>query len=322
MTRCACGGAVHRHGYFGEERIQRYRCRNCKKSFSETPQRPLGSLRVPLEKAIHVIHLLVEGVGVRACERLSGVHRDTVLAILKVVGKKCAALLDQKLRNLNITNVEVDELWAFVYCKQANIEEMEREKGDQYTYVAYDPQSGLVISHLVTKKSRAQTAAFLQDLKSRIPGRFQLTTDSYTGYVGYKGAVFQTFKHTIDYAYLVKDYGQPIDGARKYSPKKCRLSKSVVEIGEPKKDRICTSHVERMNLNFRLFNRRHTRLTLGYSKKVENLKHQVALFVSYHNFCFVDPSRKTKKRTPAMILGITERVWTIEDLLSFDPIIK
>ncbi len=310
---------MKKFGFFGNPRIQRYRCKQCGKCHSDIPERPLDELRIDLGKGLQCFHMLVEGVGVRACERLLGISRETVLNILKVGGHKCSRLLDAKLRNIPVEQVQVDELYGFVQCKQANTTADDMERGDQYTYLSLERDTKLIINFLVGKRSRENCGEFMEDLKDRVTGIFQLSSDGYKGYVGHLGAVFQTFKNDIHYGFEVKHFATDNKGGdRRSNPVKCQWTKRVPMIGEPDRAMINISHSERLNLSARLFNRRLTRLTLGYSKKLANLKLAMAMFVAHYNFCRPHSSLSKAgqpKRTPAMAAGITNRIWKITDLL-------
>lgn len=278
------------------------------------PEKPLDNLRVPFEKAVQITHLLVEGVGIRAIERLASVHRDTVLAVLEVVGQKCARLLDQKVRNVAFPDVQVDELFAFVGCKERNNVNQSRELGEQYAFIGVDSQSKFIINFIIGKRDPVTTQIYIQDLKKRVQTPFQLTTD---GFTPYPNEVYYTFGREAHYAQLVKQYAASIDGEkgyhRRYSPSQCTGARKVIRCGNPDREQISTSYVERTNLSVRIFNRRFTRLTLGYSKKLANLKHSVALTIAYFNFCRVHSAHK---QTPAQFAGLANHQWTIEELLN------
>jgi IS1 family transposase len=291
-----------------------HQCKQCKRTFSDIPAKPLDNLRVPFEKAAQITHLLVEGVGVRAVERLAGVHRDTVLAVLEVVGQKCARLLDQRVRNIAFESVQVDELFAFVGCKERNNLLKSREIGEQYVFLGVDSQSKFIINFTIGKRDPTTTQIYVQDLKKRVQLPFQLTTD---GFGAYPNEVFYTFEGEAHYAQLVKQYAAAIDGEkgyhRRYSPSQCTGARKVIRCGNPSPDQISTSYVERTNLSVRLFNRRFTRLTLGYSKKLANLKHSVALFIAHFDFCRIHSAHG---KTPAQAAGLTDKAWSVQDLLN------
>jgi transposase-like protein/IS1 family transposase len=307
--KCEC----KKFGFFGPQRIQRYRCKQCGKAFSDIPERPFDALRLPPDKAAQVVHMLVEGVGVRATARLSGVHRDTVLAVLEVAGQKCARLLDQRVRDVPFQFVQCDELFCFVGCKEKNNTEKRRNIGDQYVYLGVDAASKFIINYAIGKRDGVTTQTYMRDLQKRVKAPFQLTTD---GLHYYQQEVRYTFLDEIHYAQLVKTYGSPEDtliAERRYSPPECIGIKTKIRCGNPCPDQISTSYVERTNLSVRLFNRRFTRLTLGYSKKLANLKHSVALLIAHFNFC---RKHSAHGQTPALAAGLANHVWTIEELLS------
>jgi IS1 family transposase len=251
-------------------------------------------------------------MGIRAIERFTQLNRRTVLGVLEVAGQKAVALLDQQIRDVEVESVQCDELFSFVFCKAENNLLQDPERGSRYTYLGVDRKSKLILSHLVGTRDREFADAFMLDLRKRIKGRCQLTTD---GYQGYLNAVYNAFGANVDYARQQKvylDYPNAIKDVRRYSTKRgCQKVKTEVHIGNPDRSLISTSHVERTNLSLRLFNRRFTRLTLGYSKKLENLKHSMALFIAHFNFCRVHSAHK---QTPAMAAELTNHVWTIEEL--------
>jgi transposase-like protein/IS1 family transposase len=310
-----CKSQCRKFGYFGRERIQRYRCNQCNRTFSDIPERPLDNLRIPFDKAVQIVGLLVEGVGIRAIERLTQVHRDTVLAVLEVAGQKCARIMDERVRNVPFESVQVDELFCFVHCKEKQNEFHSREIGDQYVFLGIDAQSKFIINFAVGKRDAVTTQEYVQDLARRVRTPFQLTTD---GFKAYESEVYFTFQNQIHFAQLIKEYACPEEyliAERRYSPPQCIGAKTKIRCGNPSPDRISTSYVERTNLSVRLFNRRFTRLTLGYSKKLANLKHSVAMLIAHFNFCRVHGAHK---QTPAQACGLADHAWTIPELLSLD----
>ncbi len=175
--------------------VQRYQCPTCKRTRSDIPKRPLDRLLVEPEKAYQVIRMLCEGIGIRAIERLTGLNRRTVLGILATAGRKCADLMDDKIRNLHVSQVQTDEIWCFVGCKSINAPAIDPERGDQYVYLTVDRDSKLIINHLIGRRTGENCEIVMRDLKTRIAGQFQLSTDAFRGYASRKGAVFQTFGH-------------------------------------------------------------------------------------------------------------------------------
>jgi IS1 family transposase len=273
-------------------------------------------LRVAPAIVYQVVNLLAEGVGIRAIQRLTGLNRRTVLRILEFAGERCASLLEAKVKDTKPALVEVDEIWGFVFCKQVNAAEFRNDHGDQYTYLASDRDTKLIISYLTGKRTMINTLDFIQNLKDRTSQRFQLSTDGfvcYKGYHGSLGAVRRVFKSEIDYGAEIKTYSNEVEGQRRYSPPVCTGVRRAAWIGNPDKRFICTAHAERANLSVRLFNRRFTRLTLGYSKKLANHRHSVAIFVAHFNFC---RKHSTIGQTPAQAAGLTDHKWTPEELLT------
>jgi IS1 family transposase len=265
-----------------------------------------------LDKVVQITHMLVEGVGIRAIERLAGVHRDTVLSVLEVAGRKCARVMDERVRNVPFEFVQVDELFAFVWCKEKNNDDGNRERGDQYTYLGVDAKTKFIINFAVGKRDSVTTQEYIQDLRKRVKVPFQLTTD---GFKSYPAEVYYAFLEEIHYAQLIKEYSGPEEAViaeRRYSPCDCVGAHTKIHCGNPSPDQISTSYIERTNLSMRLFNRRFTRLTLGYSKKLANLKHSIALLVAHFNFCRVHSAHGM---TPAMAAGLADHVWTIHELL-------
>lgn len=322
LTCHNCHTLAQKFGWFisGSKRIQRYRCKQCGKTFGDIPQRPLEDLRVPFEKAAQVVHLLCEGVGVRAAARLASVDKHTVLAILETVGRKCARVLDEKVRNLKSQQVECDELYSFVRTRPDNTPEDDEEHGEFFLFLSLDRDSKLIINHLVGKRRGDNARTFLTDLKGRITSRFQLSTDGWLGYTGWNAGVRRVFgDDSIDYGSEVKQFGNVISRVstnkpvpRRFNPIVCKWVKRMAQIGNPDLSKVNTSRAERLNLSVRLFNRRFTRLTLGYSKKLANHKAAAALFTAFHNFVRVHSAHG---QTPAMAAGLTDHKWTVEDLI-------
>lgn len=289
--------------------MQRFRCVRCAKTFSET--QPFDGLRTDREKIVQIIKLIVEGVGVRATARLTGCHAHTVLSVLETIGGKCAELLDKKVRNISVTSLQLDELWAYVGCKQRNAGD-DAERGDQYTFLAIEARTKLIVSHFTGKRDYASTDCFVSDLSERVVGRVQITAD---GWAAYPDTIRNHLLERLDLAIMQKHFAShelPANAARRYSPPEVTSVTVEVRAGNPRVDRIGTSHVERLNLSVRTFNRRFTRLCLGWSRKLSNHRHSVALFVAAHNFC---KKHSTLGTTPAVGAEITDHVWTVEELI-------
>ncbi len=265
------------------------------------------------DKRTQVIASLVEGTSIDATCRITGVAKHTVLKLLKNLGCACAAYHNTHIRNLRVRHVQCDEIWAFIYAKQKNVslEQMQQGAGDVWTWTAICADTKLIISYTLGDRGAGTATAFMQDVAARIANRVQLTTDGHHVYVD---AVEDAFGADIDYAMLQKIYGAPSDAEmRRYSPATCIGCKTAVVTGNPDPDHISTSFVERSNLSMRMGMRRFTRLTNGFSKKLENHGHMVALYFMHYNFCRV---HKTLRVTPAMEAGLTDHVWEMDELIA------
>jgi IS1 family transposase len=265
------------------------------------------------EKKIQVVAALVEGCSIRSVVRLTGVAKSTILRLLADVGTVCAQYQNITLRNLPCKRVQVDEIWSFCYAKQKNVTEEIAEKqvaGDVWTWVAIDADTKLVASWLVGQRDAGCATEFIQDLANRLANRVQLTSD---GHKVYLNAVIDAFADEIDYAQLIKVFGADPAGQRTYSPAKVMGCNQVIRLGDPDPKNISTSYVERQNLTMRMNMRRFTRLTNGFSKKIENHMHQVALNYMHYNFVRI---HQTLKATPAVAAGVSSKPWTIADIVA------
>jgi transposase-like protein/IS1 family transposase len=314
-----CNGETKKFGRFQNHNrlVQRYRCVRCGKTMSES--QPLDGIRTDAGEAAKVIGMLCEGMGIRAISRLTGLDKKTILRILKSAGEHCARLLDEKIRNVKAEQVQADELCCFVQCRQHNTFEGDAERGHFFTFLSVDRASKLILNWRTAKRTQPDAIEFLTDLKSRVQNRFQLSTDGWRSYCGKAGAVRRVFGDTIDYATETKHFAAENPhlstvrfGLWKVDPKTIVSIQRKRKIGKPDMAFATTSHCERTNLSVRLFNRRFTRLTLGYSKKLENLRHAVALFIAHFNFCRVHSAHG---QTPAQAAGLTDKAWTIAELL-------
>jgi IS1 family transposase len=273
---------------------------------------------VDFKQAVRVLELLSEGCGIRAVSRLTGLHQQTVLNVLARSGSKAGRFLDSTVRNIQPESVQADEMFCYVGCKERHNRTQDEFRGDQYLFLAMDSKSKLIISHVIGKRSRENTRLLLEDLRSRVlPSKFQLTTD---GYEPYKVFATSTLGKEVDFAQLIKRYANPLDISdpeRRYSPTACIGTRVMIRRGNPDRALISTSFIERQNLSVRLFNRRFTRLTLGYSKKFEYLIHSINLMVFYFNFIKLHAAHG---QTPAMAAGLTDHPWTFEEMLTLDSV--
>jgi len=268
--------------------------------------------RLTINERKRIVSALVEGNSIRATCRMTGAARVTVTRLLVELGRACYRYQYRTLKNLNCRRIQCDEIWSFCYAKQDNLPDDKRDKfgyGDVWTWVAIDADTKLVPSWLVGLRSAQYAYQFMGDLKRRLANRVQLTTD---GHRAYLDAIDDAFSNDIDYATLVKLYGSNPDNEKRYSPAKCNGTEKRIIKGNPDIKQISTSFVERQNLTMRMGMRRFTRLTNGFSKKVENLKHSISLHYMYYNFARV---HKTLGITPAMAAGISDHAWTIEEII-------
>ena len=270
------------------------------------------------EKQERVIAALVEGSSVRSTERMTGVHRDTIIRLMKRVGAGCEALMDTELRDLGCRRIQVDELWGFVHKKQRHVrpDDDASQVGDFWTFVAIDADTKLVPNFKVGKRDARTAQAFIDDLASRLSGRVQVSADALRAYVD---AVDFAFGSDVDFGQIVKSYEAEPIGPGRYSPPKVVATDKRAVWGNPDPDHISTSYIERLNLTTRMQVRRLTRLTNAFSKRAENLQAALAL-----HFCHYDFVRRhgtlTKDNggihtTPGMAAGVTARPWTISELL-------
>jgi IS1 family transposase len=268
---------------------------------------------LPVERQIAVISALVEGNSIRATVRMTGVAKDTVTKLLARVGKACAEYQDKTLRNLPCKRIQCDEIWSFCYAKEKNVPEELRGKfgfGDVWTWTALCADTKLIPCWRVGARNAWHAQHFMYDLASRLANRVQLTTD---GHKVYLDAVDLAFGNDIDYAMLVKLYGNETrEKETRYSPAQCIGAIRTPVTGNPDVKHISTSYVERQNLSMRMYMRRFTRLTNAFSKKVENHQHALALYFMFYNFCRV---HQTLRVTPAMEAGVSDHVWELREVV-------
>jgi IS1 family transposase len=277
--------------------------------------------RLTTERRGQIIGCLTEGMSIRATVRVTGAAKNTISSLLVDLGEACAEYQDGALSNLPCRRVECDEIWSFCYAKQKNVPDEHQGTfgyGDVWTWTALCADTKLVPSWLVGERTTADAYVFLSDLKSRLKNRVQLTTDGHKPYLTVVEPLFGA--DGIDFAMLHKLYGEPTGAStiteRKYSPGECSGTEKRVITGSPDPAKISTSYVERQNLTMRMGMRRFTRLTNGFSKKVENLAHAVSLHYMHYNFARPHQTLTLDgvKRTPAMAAGVADRVWSLTDV--------
>lgn len=273
--------------------------------------------RMPQAKRAQILGFLVEGMSLRAASRLADCSINTVTKLLVDVGVACAEFQDKTLRNLPCQRVQCDEIWSFVGAKQKHVPTERQGEfgiGDVWTWTAIDADTKLIASWMVGTRGAEPAQLFIRDLASRLANRIQLTTDGHRMYVE---AVERAFAGDIDYAMLVKHYGEGPQGPdRKYSPVEFVAAEKRRITGRPDPAHVSTSYVERQNLTMRMSCRRFTRLTNAFSKKVENHAHAVALHFMYYNFGRI---HKTLRVTPAMEAGVSDHVWSLEEIAALVP---
>jgi len=260
-----------------------------------------------------ILHMLCEGNSIRAIERMTGCSKHTISKLLNDAGAALGAYQDQAFRNLSCKRVQVDEIWSFTYAKAKNVPNAKAAPegaGDTWTWTAIDADTKLVFSVLVGGRDADYAYEFLKDVRERIDGGFQITSD---GLPAYEMAARHAFDADVDYAQLVKVYGTPSEGVRRYSPPKFVAAKATPMMGDPDPVAISTSYVERQNLTMRMHMRRFTRLTNGFSKKIEAHVNAISLHFAYYNFVRV---HKTLRMTPAMAAGVTNTLWSMDDLVA------
>ncbi len=267
---------------------------------------------LPLAKKVAVVAALVEGNSIRAICRMTGVAKGTVLKLLVNLGRACEAYHRKNVVNLKCRRIQCDEIWSFCYAKEKNVPASMRGLpgvGDVWTWTAMDADTKFVASWLIGDRDAGTATEFIADLATRLANRIQLTTD---GYRVYLEAVEDAFGSEVDYAMLVKLYGEPPQTEARYSPPTCLGARKEIINGHPERRYISTSFIERQNLTMRMQMRRFTRLTNAFSKKVENLEAAVALHFMWYNFGRI---HQTLRVTPAMEVGVADHVWSLEELV-------
>lgn len=267
--------------------------------------------RLSLDRRTQVVSALVEGNSIRSTERMTGIHRDTIMRLLVEVGTGCADLMDEKMRELPCKRVQVDEIWSYVGKKQRHMkaEDDSTRLGDQWTFVAIDADTKLIPAYRVGKRTWTDASIFMKDLSMRLANRVQLSTD---GLAAYADAVERAFGAEVDYGQAVKFYEAEPVGPGRYSPPHVVDMERTVIAGSPDEDHISTSIIERQNLTMRMSMRRFTRLTNGFSKKLENMKAAVSLHFAHYNFV---RQHKTLRMTPAMAAGVEKSIWNLSELV-------
>ena len=271
--------------------------------------------KLPLKTRSMILNMLCEGQSMRATARLTDVSFNTVAKLLIDAGKVCADLHDERVQGVTASRIQCDEIWSFTYAKQKNVATAKaapQVAGDTWTWTALDADTKLIVSSMVGGRDAEYANAFMDDVASRLANRVQMTTD---GHKAYLEAVEGAFGSDVDYAQLIKLYGEPTGQKgheRKYSPSECTGTRKRRVEGNPDPKAVSTSYVERQNLTMRMQMRRFTRLTNAFSKKFENHMHMVALYTIWYNFIRI---HKTLRVTPAMEAGLSKTLWDMEGLV-------
>ncbi len=312
MTCHNCRTECKRHGK-DRNGNQRFKCRQCSKTFLEPRENPLDGMYLPIEKAEMVLKLLLEGSSVSSVERATEVHHTTILKLLVLAGEKCERIMARKIVNVPVRDLECDELWSYCGKKQKRVRPGDDPNlGDCYVFVSIERHSKLVVNIAMGKRDQQTTDAFVEGIRhatARTP--FQITTD---GFAPYRTSIPTTLHDRLTgYAMLIKVYRASQEGEARYSPAEVASVETVPVFGQPDPERICTSIVERQNLSVRMGLRRFTRLTNAFSKKWENHWAAVACWFAFYNFCRV---HKSLRVTPAMAAGIADHVWSVRELLA------
>jgi IS1 family transposase len=269
--------------------------------------------KLPPEKRAQALQMMAEGISLRAMTRLTGISRTTLIKLLEDAGQAFSEYMDRTLVNLPCKRLQVDEAWAFCYAKQKNVATAKAAPagaGDIWTWVALDADTKLVASFFVGGRDGDAALEFTTDLQPRLANRVQLTSDGHNAYLN---AVEEAFGIDVDYAQLVKIYGQALEGQRRYSPAVCTGATKHKVTDNPERKHVSTSYVERQNLNIRMGNRRMTRLTNAFPKKAENHAHMMAIYFMHYNFVRI---HKTLKITPAMAAGVSTKLWEMADMVA------
>lgn len=315
MTCHSCRAECRKFGK--RQNRQRYQCNQCRKVFTDARDQSLDGMYLSIDKASQVLSMLLEGNSVSSTERVTGVHHTTILKLLCIVGEKCERIMAAKVRNVQVRDVECDEVWSYIGCKQKRVRAGDDpSRGDCYVFVAIERHSKLVLNIAMGKRDQTTTNVFVEGLRQATSADpYQVTTD---GFAPYRTAIPTTLHDRMTgYAMLIKVYKASQEGEARYSPAEVSSVEVVPVAGQPDPERVCTSIVERSNLSLRMGLRRFTRLTNAYSKKWENHWAAVILWYTWYNFGRV---HKTLRVTPAMESKITDHVWSVRELLEYDAL--
>jgi IS1 family transposase/transposase-like protein len=315
MTCHNCRIEMVKAGYYGKQRVQRFKCRQCGKRLSEPPQRPFNAdIRLAREKVAMILHCLAEGNSVRGTARLCDVEKRTVLNLLVTAGEQCERFMERTIQNMHVTDLELDECWTFVKMKEKRKGPNEvgnTEIGDQYVYIAQDRASRMVIAWHVGRRDQKNTNEFIEKVRTVTAAnqRFDVSTDAFSPY---SSAINVRLWDRANHSIVTKVYSKPEETRERYSPGDFVTVEKSIQRGNPDLEKAGTSHVERKNGSLRQWCKRLTRLTYAFSKRKSNLRAALALHFWFYNFARVHASLRI---TPAMETGIADHVWSISELL-------
>lgn len=299
---------------FGKDRKgnPRVRCCECGKTWIVAAPSLIGNMRVDMDRAEMILKCLCEGTSVRATARLTNTDPHTVIDLMIFVGERCARFMTNEIKKVSVEDIQVDEVWQYIGCKQrvATLKKYGPEMGDSYLFTAIDRTTKLLVAFHLGKRDGYNTDLFCRKLSTATAGRFHLSSD---GFGPYRDTIPRVLGSRVDFGMLIKTFGKSsAEDQRQYSPAKIIGTKKEAIHNWPKMDKICTSHVERQNLNFRTFVRRMTRLSNGFSKVWRNHEAMIALYICHYNYVRVHGTIKT---TPAVASGLTTKKWTVREML-------
>jgi transposase-like protein/IS1 family transposase len=301
-------------GYYGAKKVQRWKCQQCKKRFSEPQPKPFGAdVRLPIEKVTMILRCLAEGNSIRSTSRLCDVEKRTVLNLLKTAGDRCERFMERTLQNIPVSDLQLDECWTYCLKKEGRLRPHETNNqniGSQYVYIGLERSSKLVVAWHLGKRDRDNTYAFISKVRNATAGKFDISTDAWPSYVP---EIDLQLSDRANHSVVVKVYDKPEEGRERYSPGNFVTVEKGVGSGNPDLSRACTSHVERKNGSLRQWCRRLTRLTYAFSKKKENLRAALALHFWYYDFARIHGSLRV---TPAMESGLADHVWSLNELVN------
>ncbi len=309
---CPCCSNPSRKFGFNRNKTQRFRCDCCRKTFTEEQHNPLGIMRLEMDKAVAVVRCLVKGCSVRSTQRMTNVAKHAIFALLVHVGSNCKQMIEDRLTDVAVNDIEGDEIWNFVGCKERTkvAKQLSETVGDSYTFIGIERTTKLIVAWHLGKRSHDGTVMLTHKLSHATSGHFQMTTD---GFAPYKKVIPDMFGSRVDFSQLIKVYGKEgVEEQRRYSPPVVTKIDYQEISGSPKHERASTSFVERSNLSIRMGVRRFTRLTNGFSKKWKNHEAALALWVAFYNYA---RKHMTLKVMPAMASGLADHVWTIRKLI-------